>query len=389
MLVRDLIAEVNTNREMKDDDSVVITDVRGSTQLGLIGRSREVNFVGAACISAVLDAFPKRSIPYVFGGDGATFVVAADLCTKVIELLKQVRSMARIQFGIDLRVGLVTVRELRDHGTEVRVSECFRGNATFYQFMGSGFSLADRLVKERSDISQVDASESLDSVKLTGLSCRLQPFQSLNGHIVTVVIESLLPVVEQDIIFHEILALLNVRLNLESVRPIQPQNMRRKWISRSFFIEAKAASMMQPFFQRIRTYWDFMIAIFLTSFVFKIKKYSQTTGNVEEYEKALMNQNDWIKIGGLFTLILDLSADDSQYLESLLESYESKGLFIFGCHRSSEAVMLCQVVPNEPTQHIHFVDGSDCGLAMAAAVLKKKRAQGLQNFRRDELPKAS
>ena len=123
MLVSEVLSDVSHARSLRDDDSIVITDVRGSTRLGQLGKAREVNFVGAACISVVLNEFPNVSIPYVFGGDGATFVVGAEYRAKVLELLAQVRSMAIQQFGIDLRVGFVTLGELRMQGAELMVCQ--------------------------------------------------------------------------------------------------------------------------------------------------------------------------------------------------------------------------------------------------------------------------
>ena len=375
MLVSEVLSDVSHARSLRDDDSIVITDVRGSTRLGQLGKAREVNFVGAACISVVLNEFPNVSIPYVFGGDGATFVVGAEYRAKVLELLAQVRSMAIQQFGIDLRVGFVTVGELRMQGAELMVCQYTRGQATFYQFTGSAFGLADRLVKERSDKLTSQPHQTSEPPNLNGLSCRLQPFQSRHGHIVTVVIESSLPLLEQDKLFHELLAHLNVRFNLQNVRPVQQENMHRKWLSTSHSIEAKALSVSQNLLHRVRTYLNTVRESLLTSFVFKVKKQSVITGSVSEYEKALLNQNDWVKLGGLLTFVLDLSADDGQYLESFLQKYEAQGALTFGCHRSNAAVMVCQVFSGEPEKHVHFVDGAECGLALAATQLKSKRTQ--------------
>lgn len=389
MLVSEVLSDVSHSRSLRDDDSVVITDVRGSTRLGQLGKSREVNFVGAACISVILNELPRASIPYVFGGDGATFVAGAEYCARVVELLEQVRSMALQQFGIDLRVGFVTVGELRKQGAELMVCADTRGQADFYQFIGSGFSLADRIIKERSELSASQPPKSLASPNLNGLSCRLHPFRSLHGHIFTVVIESSLSLLEQDKLFHDLLGHLNDRFDLQNVRPIQMQNMRRKWLPMSFVIEAKASAVLQPIFQVVKRYFQLIIENVLTSFVFKIKKHSMITGRVAEYEEALLNQNDWVKVGGLLTLVLDLSDDDCQYVESFLKRLEAEGMLTFGCHRSKAAVMVCQVFHGEPGKHVHFVDGSECSLAMAATDLKNKRNQKKLHESWDERDKAS
>ena len=46
--------------------------MRDSTRAIAEGRYKDVNMIGAACINAVLNISRKKSVPYVFGGDGAT-----------------------------------------------------------------------------------------------------------------------------------------------------------------------------------------------------------------------------------------------------------------------------------------------------------------------------
>ncbi|MDX1739549.1 MAG: DUF3095 family protein, partial [Alphaproteobacteria bacterium] len=66
-----------------DDWNVVICDIQGSTNAIAEGRYKEVNMMGASCITAVLNKIKQlddgRSkgfdIPYVFGGDGTTILV--------------------------------------------------------------------------------------------------------------------------------------------------------------------------------------------------------------------------------------------------------------------------------------------------------------------------
>lgn len=377
MLVNELYSDIKCVRELGDDELIVVADIRGSTLAGQSGRGREVNYVGAACISVILNGFPNQRIPYVFGGDGATFIVHSTHCQRVIALLEQVQAMALTQYDLTLRIGTVSAREIRQRGAELFVGECARGEAIFYQFMGGGFALADSLVKERCiSISKKEASEGkIDSLNLAGLSCRLLPFRSLNGSVYTVVIESSLPSQQQDKMYREVLALLNVRLDLQSVRPIQIKNMKRRWLPTTFRIEAKAALAGKSFFSKLKSYVNSIVENILTTFVFKVKKYSVMTGNVHDYEKALLIQNDWIKLGGLMTLVLDLSEDDYLFCETLLQNYEASGMITYGSHVSDAAVMVCQVFANDPSNHLHFVDGAGCGLAAAATQLKNKRSQ--------------
>lgn len=71
-----------------DDWLVVIADIKGSTQAISEGRYKDVNMVGAACITAVLNVTRNHEIPYVFGGDGATLMVPPDTLPRVRRLVE-------------------------------------------------------------------------------------------------------------------------------------------------------------------------------------------------------------------------------------------------------------------------------------------------------------
>ena len=57
---------------------VVITDVMGSTQAVQDGRYKDVNTIGAATLVALRNAIPDISIPFVFGGDGASALIPGE-----------------------------------------------------------------------------------------------------------------------------------------------------------------------------------------------------------------------------------------------------------------------------------------------------------------------
>ena len=62
-----------------DDWVVMISDVKGSTKAIEQGRYKDVNMVGAASITAILNVCGDIEVPYVFGGDGGTLVVPGGL----------------------------------------------------------------------------------------------------------------------------------------------------------------------------------------------------------------------------------------------------------------------------------------------------------------------
>ena len=91
---------------------IVVADVAGSTQAIEAGNYKKVNTVGVACIAAVVNVDRTIDLPFIFGGDGATFAIPDSLREGVIKALRASQQLAKESFGLTLRVGLVRVAEL-------------------------------------------------------------------------------------------------------------------------------------------------------------------------------------------------------------------------------------------------------------------------------------
>ena len=67
---------------------IVVADVAGSTEAIQAGAYKNVNTVGVACIAAVMNVDRDIDVPFVFGGDGASFAVPDLLCERVTMALR-------------------------------------------------------------------------------------------------------------------------------------------------------------------------------------------------------------------------------------------------------------------------------------------------------------
>jgi hypothetical protein len=103
------VTDLSLYRPLPDDWHIVLADITSSTKAIEEGRYKDVNMMGAACITAVINALPGNSIPYVFGGDGATLAIPSSVRDIVSHTLGATRRLAKTQFGLDLRVGIVPV----------------------------------------------------------------------------------------------------------------------------------------------------------------------------------------------------------------------------------------------------------------------------------------
>src|ERR1700736_4531165 len=103
---------------LPEDDFIGMTDVVNSTQAIADGRYKAVNMAGAAAITAVMNAVPGESFPFVFGGDGATLAVHSRHAADVRDALARTASFARDELGLGLRAALIPLSEIRASGAD-------------------------------------------------------------------------------------------------------------------------------------------------------------------------------------------------------------------------------------------------------------------------------
>src|SRR5438552_15196278 len=141
--------ETDRHAQVPDDWWIVIADVIDSTKAIDAGGDKKVNTVGVACIAAVVNVDRNVDMPFVFGGDGATFAVPDALRERAIPALREAQRLSRESFDLLLRVGLVRVSDLLDKGLRVRLAKVrLSPNGTQPTLSGRGWEEAGRMGKE-------------------------------------------------------------------------------------------------------------------------------------------------------------------------------------------------------------------------------------------------
>src|SRR5688572_21607025 len=100
-------------RSLPEDWWLGVADVVQSTQAIAQNRYKAVNMAGAAVIAGVRNALGGRDIPYVFGGDGASFAVSAADADIAREALAATATWTREELDLTMRVALVPVAQVR------------------------------------------------------------------------------------------------------------------------------------------------------------------------------------------------------------------------------------------------------------------------------------
>jgi hypothetical protein len=384
MSAEDFYSELPSCQDFKSDnihndfipvpeDWVVLTaDIVRSRDAINAGRYKDVNMVGAAVIAAVLNQVDRDRVPFVFGGDGAVVVVPEADRKLAEEAIAGVVALARDVLDLQLRAAAIPVADIRKKGGDIKVRK-YRlspGNH-LAMIIGDGLLIADRILKDPEAVKPYALAASSSDPVLSGLSCRWEPLDAQNGHIVSLILK---PATDESL--PEIIEGLAGKLGFnpltddERLRLAEGPRLKFRFPPRTLSLEASfssPASWLKGYLMGVVESLFFM--------------YGYYTGrragpfDPKKYMKELSLNTDHRKLGDSLQLVLDLTADQLTALQTYLEKLSDAGQLVYGLHVSDRALMTCFMQDVSNNQHIHFVDGADGGLSLAAIDFKKRLAE--------------
>lgn len=343
---------------------VVITDVKNSTAAILNGLHETINLIATGSIVAALNIAYKANltVPFFFGGDGATFIIPPTILDAALQALLLHREHTMSSFNIDLRLGHVPVAEIyeQEHGlniSKLRTSSLF----AIPVLLGDGLNYAEKKIKgaDYKFSSTLPASEELD---LSGMQCRWDRIKPPANNFEVV---SLLVIaregVKQSLAFKKVMDSLDtIYGTIPNRRPISVAKLKVKATLAKIGLEMRVRmGGFRPFY--LAANW---IKTSIGYFYFKTKK-----GKV--YLHTLVDMSDTLVIDGRINTVISGTAQQRELLETALSKIEHDGEILYGLHVSKESVMSCYV-RNLNDRHIHFVDGAEGGYTKAAGVIKQK-----------------
>jgi Protein of unknown function (DUF3095) len=92
--------------------------------------------------------------------------------------------------------------------------------------------------------------------------------------------------------------------------------------------------------------------------------------SAEKYIREMGENTDYQKFDDMIRMVRDCSVKQRDAVVAMLELERANGEIAYGIHTSPEALMTCLVFSLD--NHIHFVDGSNGGYALAAKQLKQQ-----------------
>lgn len=366
MPLSNLMASPKNFKEIPQNWHVIITDIVGSTQAVLSGRHEEVNLIATGSIVTALNiAFSLDiTIPFFFGGDGATFIVPSRVAEKVMSALAIYKENTMSNFKLELRTGIVSVNDIYKAGQHISIAKLKRSKSFAIPIvLGNGLSFAEALIKGDDYIFSNKTPNDTD-LDLNGMQCRWDKIGPPKDkeEIVTLLIIAV-NFRDQAVVFQQILAKIDELYGTpEKRQPISIARLKLKSTFNKLSTEMRARLGKIRFIELVRNW-----LVTLYGYVYFQTKKGQ------DYLKTLVEMSDTIVIDGKINTVMSGTILQRNELEKLLDKMEANGEILYGIHTSGASIMSCYVRDIEDG-HIHFVDGSEGGYTKAAKMLKAKFA---------------
>ena len=363
-----LVADEFSFSPLPDDWLIGVADVEQSTKAIQDNRYKAVNMAGAAVIAAIANAVGGRDFPFVFGGDGASFAVSPADGGIARQALAETATWVREDLDLTLRIGMVSVGEIRRNGHDVRVGRyAVSDNISIAMFSGGGVAWADAAMK-RDEIS-VPRAPAGARPDLSGLSCRFEQFPTQYGQILSILVlpadisrmSAFRAVVKQMISM--------VEGSPECGRPAAREAMQLKWPPQGCDLEALASRSAgeSASVARLKVYARTFLYFLIMRLNLRVGRFVP-----RKYLSEVVANSDFRKFDDALRMVVDCSPGMAQKIEDTLAAAETEGHIRYGCHREDAAIMTCFTPSPSQPSHVHFIDGAEGGYALAAAALKQR-----------------
>ncbi len=371
------VTRAESYAELPADWHVAFCDVRNSTAAVAAGKYRNVNSIGAAAITAVINAAKGVDIPFSFEGDGAVICVPQRLLDVTRAALAMTREVARDAFDLDLRIATVPVAEIPQE-FKVRVAR-YRVSENYVQavFSGGGIACIDAIVKDPATGSRyMIAPGSIEpNGSFDGFECRWQDIPSRHGETVSLMVLALHHEAERAAeVYREVIKKVReIYGDEDACHPVSLPQLAITLSGRLLADEAGIRTKKQTRFGRWRWMMHARLMV-LAGWVlmrFDIRTKATDWGR---YKQDLARNSDVRKFSDVYRQILSGTTAQRLALDDWLQTQFKRRQLLYGLHVADRAHMTCLVF-DYSGRHLHFIDGADGGLFLAAKEFKLRAAQ--------------
>ncbi|HRP69098.1 MAG TPA: DUF3095 domain-containing protein [Turneriella sp.] len=354
---------------------IVITDIVGSTKAIEEGRYKDVNTAGGLAAMALSNVFKTLEFPFIFGGDGATFLIPNEVRETTESVLIDTAYKVKEFFDLELRVGIVPEDVIRKAGYEVRVGKItVSPYYTQAVILGDGVEYAEKLVKHDTAFDVTAHDSNGIKANFFGFSCRWHDVPSVQGETVALILR-FNAAKETDRVRHlnEALASIEKFYGSEAeYHPIREEAMQFAYSKKVLWREAAARVQKKRGIRFLLLRWQIFVEISVAwlahTLSIPLKIYHYRLNKIKWYNRV---SSDYKKFDGMLKMVLSGTPEARAGLQRYFERWLREGRINYGIHVSNRAILTC-LLHTGTAQEVHFVDAADGGYAMAAKMLKKQ-----------------
>lgn len=344
---------------------IALSDVRGSTAAIEAGKYKAINSVAAATICGMLNALPELEIPFVFGGDGASILVPPQGYDPASMTLRESQRLAEFAFGLDLRIGIVPVRDVLAAGYDLKVAKLHLSDN--YQqaiFTGGGLSYAEDLLKDPDHDPAYDIPDYVGyQADFSGYECRWNTMPARHDEVISLLVQASGGNIDQrHRTYQDVLGTIDMIYGEMAERhPLRVEQMRVNTNPLDYSVEkGLRPTTGNRWWDGLRLMLWSWLGYFVWRFISKIW---------EDYKDVVHETTDHEKFDDVLRMTISGSASQRETLETYLRTKHKQGELAYGIHVSEASLMTC-IVFDRFGRQVHFIDGVNGGYAQAAKTMK-------------------
>lgn len=369
--LEEALGDESAFKSIPNNWTIVVTDIENSTEEFNKGRYQEMNIISASSIIIALNVADKYGldIPFIYGGDGASIIVPKKILGEVLESLATLRNNAKYNFRLDLRVGSISIENLKEYGHRLKVAKIkVVDDYTQAVFLGAGLNQAERIIKSDKRYHTKKEGEE-KKLNLSGLQCRWNEIEP-PSHKKDILVLIINPIKrnEQTLTYKKI---------LEDIEEIYGSFKKRHPITNkeighsSDFKTLSRASYLK--YGKLNIFYT--LSEMLSSFLSKVYIKSNVKLPIQIHEDYIAGDiataTDTLKIDGSLKTIIAGTKTQREALLKKLKGRERRGEIVFG-HFCTDSTTITCYVHKRDKEYINFIDGTDGGYVRAAQELKAK-----------------
>jgi hypothetical protein len=276
---------------------------------------------------------------------------------------------------LELRVGLLQVTDLRRGDFWVNIAKVrLSAHQTQAAFSGRGWIEAEQRVKtdQATDVVRVHERDGPAQQNFEGFECRWKAVPQFNGHKLSLLVAATSPDPLTNIATYRSVAekIQDIYGEVARYHPLRPGCLRLSlnplWLRSEWKVRTHHASLWQSLVYAAQQLFQNLAGVYLFA-----RQLDTQAVRWSAYREELVENTDFRKFDGVLRMVIDGSDAQAAALTRYLQAQFDDGRLAFGMFKSREALVTC-LVQSYNGKHLHFVDGSDGGYALAAVDLKQQ-----------------